>query len=73
MTTPTEIYVLLGLSVAHFIERILYYACLAVLHFTKSSCAATVAKDCLKVEATVESDTDQQLQEHVKSDIKQQL
>jgi hypothetical protein len=73
MSTPTEIYVLLGLSVAHILERIFYYACLAVLHFTKSSCVTTVAKDCLKVEASVESDTDQQLQEHVEADIKQQL
>lgn len=73
MSTPTEIYVLLGIGVAHVIERVIYYICVWLSHVSKSKCVTSVANGCIKAEAEMERETDNELQENIQNVVKQNL
>ena len=73
MSVPTEVYVILGISIIHVFERLIYYGCMLALHFSKSSCVTSVANGCLKAEAEIETTTNHQLEGEVEKTVKENL
>jgi len=61
MSSGTEIYVLLGLTVIQLFERLVYYAVVWLMSVSKSSCVTSVGQGCLDAEAEIEKQTDSQI------------
>jgi len=61
MSVPSEVYVLIGLSLLQLIERIFYYGVTWMMKVSKSKCVATVGKGCLCIDGELERVTEGQI------------
>jgi len=66
MSSDTEIYVLLGLTVIQLLERVFYYGIVWLMSVSKSSCVTSVGQGCLDAEAEMEKQTEGQISAQTK-------